>query len=68
MCRTNVLLHENPRRGFSEDGMNETPQLASAMLTVLFAAVMLVAGHFYLESRSTTPLSPSPTTLKVSLR
>ena len=48
--------------------MNEIPQLANAMLTAAFAAVMLIAGHFYLESRNTMPLSPGPTTLKVSLR
>ena len=70
MCRTRVLLHENqvPARNFGEDRMNEMHQLASAMLTAAFAAVMLIVGHFYLESRSKMPLSPGPTTLKVSLR
>ena len=33
--------------------MNEIPQLASAMLAVTFAAVMLVAGQLFIEYRST---------------
>jgi hypothetical protein len=33
--------------------MSELPQLASAMLTVAFAAVMLVAGQLYIEHGST---------------
>jgi hypothetical protein len=33
--------------------MNEVPQLASAMLTVAFAAVMLVATQLFIEYRST---------------
>ena len=33
--------------------MNEIPQLASAMLAVAFAAVMLVAGQLFIEYRST---------------
>jgi hypothetical protein len=33
--------------------MSELPQLASAMLTVAFAAVMLVAGQLYIEHSST---------------
>jgi hypothetical protein len=32
--------------------MNEVSQLASAMLTIAFAAVMLVAGQLYIQSRS----------------
>jgi hypothetical protein len=32
--------------------MNEVHQLASAMLTVAFAAVMLVAGQMFIEHRS----------------
>jgi len=28
-------------------------QLASALLTMVFAAVMLVVGHWYIEKRST---------------
>jgi hypothetical protein len=31
--------------------MNEVSQLASAMLAVVFAAVMLVAGQLYIQSR-----------------
>jgi len=31
--------------------MSEVSQLASAMLVVVFAAVMLVAGQLYTESR-----------------
>jgi hypothetical protein len=33
--------------------MNEIPQLASAMLALAFAAVMLVAGQLFIEYRST---------------
>jgi hypothetical protein len=33
--------------------MNEVPQLASAMLALAFAAVMLVAGQLFIEYRST---------------
>jgi hypothetical protein len=32
--------------------MNEVPQLATAMLTLAFAAVMLVAGQQFIEYRS----------------
>jgi hypothetical protein len=31
--------------------MNEVSQLASAMLAIAFAAVMLVAGQLYIQSR-----------------
>jgi hypothetical protein len=37
--------------------MNEVPQLASAMLTVAFAAVMLVAAQLFIEYRSTPVVS-----------
>jgi hypothetical protein len=33
--------------------MSELPQLASAMLALAFAAVMLVAGQMFIEYRST---------------
>jgi hypothetical protein len=33
--------------------MKEVPQLASAMLALAFAAVMLVAGQLFIEYRST---------------
>ena len=33
--------------------MNEVHQLANALLTVVFAAVMFVVGHLYIEKRST---------------
>jgi hypothetical protein len=33
--------------------MNEVHQLANALLTMVFAAVMLVVGHLYIEKRST---------------
>jgi hypothetical protein len=33
--------------------MNEVPQLASAMLALAFAAIMLVAGRLFIEYRST---------------
>jgi hypothetical protein len=32
--------------------MNEVPQLATAMLAIAFAAVMLVGGQLYIENRS----------------
>jgi hypothetical protein len=32
--------------------MNEVPQLASAMVAIAFAAVMLVAGQLYIENKS----------------
>jgi tetrahydromethanopterin S-methyltransferase subunit C len=32
--------------------MKEVPQLASAVLTILFAAVMFMVGHLYIEKRS----------------
>lgn len=32
--------------------MNDMSQLASAMVTVTFAAGMLIAGHLYIESKS----------------
>jgi hypothetical protein len=32
--------------------MNEVPQLASAMLALIFAAVMLVAAQLFVEYRS----------------
>jgi hypothetical protein len=31
--------------------MNEVPQLATAMLAIAFAAVMLVAGQMFIEKR-----------------
>jgi hypothetical protein len=37
--------------------MNEVPQLASAMLTVAFAAIMLVAAQLFIEYRSTPVVS-----------
>jgi hypothetical protein len=40
--------------------MNEIHQLASALLTLVFAAVMFVVGHFYTENRSTR-ISTIPT-------
>ncbi len=32
--------------------MNEVHQLASALLILVFAAVMVVVGHLYIENRS----------------
>jgi hypothetical protein len=41
--------------------MNDTSQLASAALTFVFAAVMLVVGQLYVQSKSErTPLDPAP--------
>jgi hypothetical protein len=43
--------------------MNEVPQLASAVLTIAFAAVMLVAGQLFIEYRSMkSPRVPAPLT------
>jgi hypothetical protein len=36
--------------------MNEVTQLASAMLVIVFTAVMLVAGQLYIESRENKPV------------
>ena len=33
--------------------MNNVHQLASALLAIIFAAVMVVVGHRYIENRST---------------
>jgi hypothetical protein len=33
--------------------MNKVYQLASALLTIVFAAVMVMVGHLYIENRST---------------
>jgi hypothetical protein len=33
--------------------MNEVHQLANALLTIVFAAVMFVVGHLYIENKST---------------
>jgi hypothetical protein len=45
--------------------MNEVPQLASAMLAIAFAAVMLVAGHLYMEHMAQTLLPVIPAALTV---
>jgi hypothetical protein len=46
--------------------MNESSQLVSAMLTIAFAAVMLVAGQLYIQSRSER-LATIPATLTTSV-
>ena len=33
-------------------GMNDSTQFANAMLVLVFAAVMLVVGHLYIEGKS----------------
>jgi hypothetical protein len=48
--------------------MNEVPQLASAMLAIAFAAVMLVAGQLYVEHMAQRPLRLIPAALTVSAR
>jgi hypothetical protein len=45
--------------------MNEVPQLASAMLALAFAAVMLVAGQLFIEYRSTNNAS-APAVVKTA--
>jgi hypothetical protein len=46
--------------------MNEVSQLASAMLVLAFAAVMLVAGQLYIQSRPETVI-PSALTASVQV-
>jgi hypothetical protein len=46
--------------------MNEVPQLATAMLAIAFAAVMLVAGQLYIEKKSSQlPAAPAALTAQV---
>jgi hypothetical protein len=46
--------------------MNEVHQLATAMLAIAFAAVMLVAGQLFIANRSARPLA-APTALMGSV-
>jgi hypothetical protein len=46
--------------------MNEVPQLATAMLAIAFAAVMLVAGQLFIEKRSDR-LRAAPAVLTASV-
>jgi hypothetical protein len=46
--------------------MNEIHQLATAMLAIVFAAVMLVAGQLFIENRSARLLA-APTALMGSV-
>ena len=43
----------------SQPKMNEVPQLASAMLAIAFAAVMLVAGQLYIEKSARLKAVPA---------
>ena len=46
--------------------MNEVHQLATAMLAIAFAAVMLVAGQLFIEKRSARlPAAPAALTASV---
>ena len=48
--------------------MNEViPQLASAMLAIAFAAVMLVAGQLYIENKSASFTAAVPAALIASV-
>jgi hypothetical protein len=48
--------------------MNEVGQWASAMLAIAFAAVMLVAGQLYIQSRSERPTAiPAAETASASV-
>jgi hypothetical protein len=38
--------------------MDEVEQLVSAMMVVVFAAVMLVVGHLYMEDQARKPPIP----------
>jgi hypothetical protein len=55
-------------RAEAPSGMNEVPQLASAMLAIAFAAVMLVAGQMYIEHMAQRPLPLILAALTVSAR
>jgi hypothetical protein len=46
--------------------MNEVPELASAMLAIAVAAVMLVAGQLYIENESAR-LTAVPDALTASM-
>jgi hypothetical protein len=46
--------------------MNEVPQLATAMLAIAFAAVMLVAGQLFIENKASR-LSAAPAALIASV-
>jgi hypothetical protein len=62
------LPSENQTRFSVADGMNEIPELASLMLAIAFAAVMLVAGELYIQSRPERVTAiPSAQTASVSL-
>ena len=50
----------------TERRMNELHQLATAMLAIAFAAVMLVAGQLFIENRSAR-LPAAPTALMASV-
>lgn len=39
--------------------MYEVEQLATAMMVVVFAAVMIVVGHLYMENQARNPPPPS---------
>jgi hypothetical protein len=46
--------------------MNEVPQLATAMLAIAFAAVMLVTGQLFIEKRAAmVPAAPAAITARV---
>jgi hypothetical protein len=52
LAETTFLLTRT--RGLNSRGrMNEVHQLANALLTIVFAAVMFVVGHLYIENKST---------------
>jgi hypothetical protein len=58
----NLIPLTNFYRWFFGNGrrMYEVPQLATAMLTIAFAAVMLVAGQLFIENRSARlPAAPT---------
>jgi hypothetical protein len=38
--------------------MDEVEQLATAMMVVVFAAVMIVGGHLYMENQARKPPIP----------
>ncbi len=51
---TGTMLSRRKKIGLKVvSGMYGVHQLASALLTMVFAAVMLVVGHWYIEKRST---------------
>ncbi len=46
--------------------MDDHPELTTAMLALAFSAVLLLAGHFYIEQRATGDLHRSVTSQQLA--